>query len=86
MSNGTSWDDCFMYARQSVKPYRTKIVPDMYEFRVFQSALSLYLRSLGLDNDTVEAVDYRAAAAATDTHARAFRQGWDAGFDQGRKS
>ena len=86
MSNGTSWDDCFMHARDSVEHYRARMTPDMYEFRIFKAALALYLRSLNVDNDTVESVMDRATAAATDLHSRAFRQGWNAGFDQGRKS
>ena len=86
MSNGTSWDDCLAHAHQSVEHYRAKMTPDMYDFRIFKSALALYLRSVGVDDATVEAVTDRAVAAATDTHSGAFRQGWDAGLDQGRKS
>lgn len=81
MSNGTKWGDCISHANQMGRHPLTTDVDT-----TFRRALAMYLRSLGVDNDTVESVMGCATDAEAATHTRAFAEGWNAGFDQGRKS
>lgn len=81
MSNSTSWDDCISHANQMGR-YPLTADADT----TFRRALAMYLRSLGVERDTVDNIMAHATDAETATHTRAFAEGWNAGFDQGRKS